>query len=147
MNKTFWIVGAVAIVAIFGIFYPKTEVPSTPTLGAVNVEEYVPVIKYEGYNSAKPITLTGASGDITSGDDITVGDDLTVTDDATVSGGTFTVTTTNTATSTASVGCIQATATSTVTPIRFLYVASTTATALSGTQAGYVLWGYGTCPF
>lgn len=75
------------------------------------------------------------------------GTDLTITDDATIQGGTFTVTTTNAATSTSALGCVQTTATSTLTPIRLLYTASTTATAISGTQAGFVLWGYGTCPF
>ena len=57
------------------------------------------------------------------------------------------VTTSNTATSTATLGCVQTVATSTATPIRLLFTASTTATAISGTQAGFVLWGYGTCPF
>lgn len=56
-------------------------------------------------------------------------------------------TTSDTATSTAKLGCVQTTATSTATPIRMLFTASTTATAISGTQAGFVLWGYGTCPF
>ena len=61
--------------------------------------------------------------------------------------GTLTQSTTNAATTTAALGCVQTTATSTLTPIRLLYTASTTATAISGTQAGFVLWGYGTCPF
>lgn len=151
MNKKLWIVGVVAIVAILGFWYFNS---GNAPLGVVNVEDYVPVIMQEGYNSAKPITLSGASGDITSGDDITVGDDLTVTDDATVSGGSFTVTTTNTATSTTALGCVQTTATSTVTPIKIMFFASTTlnidgasiTSGFGGTQAGLVLWGFGNCP-
>lgn len=79
------------------------------------------------------------------------GTTLTTTGAATLASatvtGTLTQSTTNTATTTAALGCVQTTATSTATPIRMLFTASTTATALSGTQAGFVLWGYGSCPF
>lgn len=68
-------------------------------------------------------------------------------DVAAVLGAGLTVTTSNTATSTTILGCTQTYATSTASPIRLLFTASTTATAISGTQAGFVLWGYGTCPF
>lgn len=133
MNKKLWIVGVVAIVAILGFWYFKSD---SPSLGAVNVENYVPVIMQEGYNSAKPITLSGASGDITSGDDITVGDDLTVTDDVTISGGALTVTTSGTATSSLIIGCIQTYATSTLTPVKLS----------ATTTPGYPFWVFGTCP-
>lgn len=58
---------------------------------------------------------------------------------ATTIGGTFTVTTSNTATSTTKIGCLQSTATSTLTPVKL--VATTT-------QAGGVaaLWVFGNCP-
>lgn len=143
------VIGVVAVVALVvsvwgfsrSLAVPVLDVSLLGTAGGLLVENYDPYNRYnDGYKSENEIVLSGADGDITTGDD------LTVTDDATVSGGTFTVTTTNTATSTVSVGCVQTTATSTATPIRLLYTASTTATAISGTQAGFVLWGYGSCP-
>lgn len=73
--------------------------------------------------------------------------DVSSTNFTQITANALTVNTTNAATSTTAVGCVQTTATSTATPIRLLYTASTTATAISGTQAGFVLWGYGTCPF
>lgn len=78
--------------------------------------------------------ITGAGGDFES-------------DVAAVLTAGLTVSTSNTATSTTAVGCVQTVATSTATPIRLLYTASTTANAITGTQAGFVLWGFGTCPF
>lgn len=56
------------------------------------------------------------------------------------------VDTSNTATSSFAVGCIQTTATSTLTPIRFLYNTQAT-TSITGVGQGVVVWGYGTCPF
>jgi hypothetical protein len=105
----------------------------------------------------------------TTSDDWNVGGNLAVTGtsaftgaptftaDATFNGGSgaVVITTTNAATSSASVGCIQTTATSTATPIKLtLYATSTTVvngTAIttsfgSGTMAGFVTWGFGTCP-
>jgi len=77
------------------------------------------------------------------------GADLTLTDDATIAGRSLTLTTSNTSTSTFSGGCIQTTATSTQTPIRFMIgstvVASSTYTGVT-TSNGVVHWGYGTCP-
>ena len=94
-------------------------------------------------------TTTAATGAIaTQGD-------LTVQGDGTVSGGTLTLTTTNAATSTAVIGCIQTYASSTATPIKQMFYASSTlgitgeiitAGFGGGTQQGLVLWGFGTCP-
>lgn len=56
--------------------------------------------------------------------------------------------TTNTATTTFSGGCIQTTATSTATPIRFV-IGSTvqgTSTYQGGVSQGEVAWQYGSCP-
>lgn len=75
--------------------------------------------------------------------------DLTITNGNFINstaGKTMTLTTSNTATSTLKVGCIQMNATSTATNIRLLFSASAT-TTISGTAAGTVAWGYGTCPF
>jgi len=55
----------------------------------------------------------------------------------------LTVNTSNTATSTISLGCIQTTATSTATPVRF--VASTTS-LVNGVSTGVVLVQFGSCP-
>lgn len=76
------------------------------------------------------------------------GTDLLITDDATISGGSFTVTTSNLATSSTSLGCIQSTATSTETPIRFIIALATSATTTyQGTPSdGFVVWQYGSCP-
>lgn len=57
--------------------------------------------------------------------------------------------TTNSATSTTSLGCIQATATSTATPIKLTFSqGSLTATStFSGTvTGGFVIWAFGSCP-
>lgn len=133
-----WAGVATVIGVLWLIFSPML---GQNVFGAVNIENYNPAIMAHGYNSEKPITLSGASGDITTGDD------LTVTDDATISGGSLTVTTTNTATSTVSLGCIQTTATSTVTPVRFVIGSSGATTTHQGTNSvGVVAWQYGTCP-
>lgn len=123
------------IVALVGAFNPFGM--KKAALGAVNVEDYVPVIQYEGYNSTKAITLSGANGDITTGDD------LTVTDDATISGGALTVTTANAATSSITVGCVTSYASSSATTIKLLFTASSTGVAVGN---GIVTWAYGTCP-
>ncbi|MEK7461512.1 MAG: hypothetical protein AAB586_00345 [Patescibacteria group bacterium] len=95
--------------------------------------------------------ITTSAGNIaaTTGT-LTVGGVSTLTGDVTMSGGNggLTLTTANNATSTIQVGCIQMYATSTATAVRFLFHASTTiSTTVTGTAAGYLLWGYGTCPF
>lgn len=65
-------------------------------------------------------------------------------------GGTLTVTTSNSATSTASLGCIQTTATSTATPIKFVMQATTTqgiAGQVAANVGNFVVLGqYGNCP-
>lgn len=64
-----------------------------------------------------------------------------------IRGSSLTITTTNTATSTASVGCIQTTATSTATPIRFVIGSSGATTTYQGAQSvGVVGWQFGSCP-
>ena len=117
--------------------------------GTMLAENYMPYVMYnDGYASAKGITLTGANADLTV-------DDFTVTDDATISGGSLVVTTSNSATSTVQVGCVQTVATSTASPIKVMYFASSTlnidgasvtAGFGGGTSQGMVLWGFGTCP-
>ena len=77
------------------------------------------------------------------------GADLTLTDDAVIAGGSLTVTTTNAATSTTAVGCIQTVATSTATAIRLIIGTPNTAASSSAStaiNAGFVNWGYGSCP-
>jgi hypothetical protein len=74
-NKIIAVIAIFALaVAIFGV----VRGPISPKFGVINAEDYIPVIKYEGYNSEKPIVLSGASGDITTGDDLTVTDDATL---------------------------------------------------------------------
>ena len=108
----------------------------------------------EGLGASGTRFPNGISADSTSpavgevrGADLTATDDLAVTDDATISGGSFTVTTTNAATSTASLGCIQTTATSTLTPVKLRFsIASTTLTTAGVTSDGIMAWSYGNCP-
>lgn len=60
---------------------------------------------------------------------------------------TITQVTTNAATSTFSGGCIQTTATSTATPVRFVIGTSgATTTYQGGAAIGVVAWQYGSCP-
>lgn len=143
-NKIAWIALGIAVLAFLGTFIKAASPIVSKSFGAAGgllAENYWPYLMYnDGYKSEKNIELSGANGDITTGDDLTVGDD------ATVSGGNLTVTTSNTATSTTSVGCIQTTATSTATPIRFLIHSTTTPSTISGIASGYVAWGYGSCP-
>ena len=140
MNNKF-ILGGVIVSLIFSFFsfFRNPEVKSfLGAAGTLLVENYIPYFMYnDGYYSEKGIVLSGASGDITTGDDLTVADDLTVT-------------TTNAATSTASFGCIQTTATSTATAISLTFNAvSTSTTNMTNSQAanGFVQWKYGSCPF
>lgn len=81
-------------------------------------------------------TLGGSTSDSWS-----VGGNLTVAGDTTLSGGDLTVTTGVSATSTLTVGEIETYATSSATKICLKF--NTIATS---SQAGYVLWNYGTCP-
>lgn len=60
----------------------------------------------------------------------------------------LTIGTSNTATTTTSVGCIQTTATSTATPIKLAFTASSVSTTTFGATAngGTVVWTFGSCP-
>lgn len=144
MIKNFIIPGIAVtaiVVSIFTLFATRPQMRAG-TAGGLLIENYIPAILYnDGYKSEREIVLSGANGDITTGDD------LTVTDDVTVSGGSMTITTTNSATSTLSLGCIQTTATSTLTPVRFVIGSSGATTTHQGSNSvGVVGWQYGTCP-
>ena len=67
---------------------------------------------------------------------------------ATTTGANVILTTTNTATSTLQVGCVQSTATSTDTPIRWVIGSTVAATGTyqGATSQGAVVWQYGKCP-
>lgn len=138
------IIGGVILSLFLSIvsIFRGSGAPGFGAAGGLLAENYWPYLLYnDGYKSEKNIELSGANGDIITGDD------LTVTDDATVSGGSFTVTTSNSATSTASLGCIQTTATSTATAIRLLIHSTTSPSTVGGqTASGFVAWGYGSCP-
>jgi hypothetical protein len=97
-----------------------------------------------GKQSVQPL---GAEGD-TNLTNLILDGDLTVGDDAIISGGSLSLTTSNTATSSVSVGCIQTTATSTLTPVKLLIGSSgaTTTYANASLSNGLVAWAYGTCP-
>lgn len=95
-----------------------------------------------------PWTFSGA---------VTHSSTFTQTGDATFNGGdgAVVITTSNTATSSIEVGCIQMTATSTASPTKLTFFASSTlnidgASVTSGfggsAVQGLVLWAYGTCP-
>lgn len=94
--------------------------------------------------------VTTISTNIVTGGTLTVDLTSTFTGDVTMSGGdnALIITTSNSATSTLDVGCIQTTATSTDTPVRFVLssAGTTTATYGAGTASGGVSWQYGTCP-
>lgn len=134
MNKLS--IGALALVVgvIIGAALVNV-VPQGAPLSGVTIEDetFKGTVTVEG-------TLTAA--------DVVATDDLTVTDDVTVSGGAVDVTTSNTATSSLTVGCIDGTATSTATPVKFILGvdASTATTTLNGTSRGAVYWKFGTCP-
>lgn len=91
--------------------------------------------------------VTDAGGDFESDVAAVFASTAQFTGRITANGG-VTVTTSNTATSTTSVGCIQTTATSTATPIRFVIGSVQAATStFQGTNANFtVLAQYGTCP-
>lgn len=94
----------------------------------------------DGYTCVTNLEIQGNS--ITDGTASSVG--------TTTSAGNVVITTSDTATSSLLVGCIQTTATSTVTPVKLLLYASTSITASAsfggGTQQGFTTWGYGKCP-
>src|SRR3990167_10173389 len=108
----------------------------------------MPYVLYNGgYKSDKRIETTDT---LTVGSTLAVTGASTLTGDVTLSGGdnALVVTTTNAATSTIDFGCLQTTATSTLTPIRFVISSAGTSTATygAGSANGGVSWQYGTCP-
>jgi hypothetical protein len=139
-EKALWGIAVVALgLGAWAVFTrPNPASAVLGTAGSMLVENYDAYNRYnDGYKSENEIVLSGADGDITTGDD------LVVADDATVSGGSLSVTTSNTATSTLQVGCIQTTATNTATAIRL--VASTTS-LVNGVSTGVMLVQFGSCP-
>lgn len=137
------IIGAMAVIALIGVIWlATTKGPSLVSNGSSNLgataatgmlaENYIPFVLYNnGYNSAKDVATTGGL----------YGATITST-------GTFTQTTANAATTTAALGCIQTTATSTATPIRFVIgsTVQSTSTYQGTVSQGEVAWQYGTCP-
>lgn len=117
----------VGIIAIIALVTPAAK-SNTPGFGGVTNYDALTLDNGDLTLTNGNITLT--NGNITNS----------------TAGKTLTLTTSNTATSTLKVGCIQMNATSTATNIRLLFSASAT-TTISGTAAGTVAWGYGTCPF
>ncbi|MEK7180004.1 MAG: hypothetical protein AAB706_00855 [Patescibacteria group bacterium] len=144
MKNNVILVAVILALILSGVsFFRSDGNPPFGAAGGMLAENYWPYLLYnDGYKSENEIVLSGADGDITTGDD------LTVTDDTTLSGGVVTVTTTNTATSSMTLGCIQTYATSTATAVRFVLssAGTTTATFGAGTASGGVSWQYGTCP-
>jgi hypothetical protein len=106
------------------------------------------------FRGVSPIGVLGAASDCYNGytcftyvnalNDLKTDGTFSAAGDATFSGGTLTVATSNTATSTVILGCVQSYATSTLTPWKWLTVASSTQIAPG--YNGYVLAQYGTCP-
>jgi hypothetical protein len=125
---------SVAVLIIVGLVAYSLSTRSEVTVGAAGgmlIENYIPAILYnDGYKSEREIVLSGANGDLTTGDDLTVADDVTI------GGGLLNLTTTNTGTSTLIVGCLQFYATSTATAHKFQ----------ASTTPGIMYSQYGTCP-
>ena len=149
-DKTKVIAWVGLVIAVIAVLVSLSNSPkSMSNLGAAGgllAENYIPYIMYnDGYKSENNIELSGADGDITTGDDLTVTDDATITDDLTVSGGVLTVTTAANATSTLTIGEIETYATSSATIICLKF--STVATSSTPVaNNGFVLWAYGNCP-
>src|SRR3989344_1800155 len=82
---------------------------------------------------------TVLSADLTIGSGATGSGDLTILNNGNAAG--------TIATSTVTVGCINTTATSSATQIKLVFNATATSSGLvAGTNSGFVLWQYGTCP-
>lgn len=100
------------------------------------------------------VNPTANLGGTTNYDAVDVTDGYYVDGVARISGtgtatlGGLTVTTTNSATSTSEFGCIETTATSTLTPIKIVLgkVGSSATTTFYDTSSGAVYWAYGNCP-
>lgn len=133
MNKTIqWIIGVIAIVALI--------LSLQGLIGDNNQSELLGATGTRFPNGLSADTISPIVGQLR-------GTTLSLTGASTF-GGTMTVTTSNTATSTLKVGCIQTTATSTATAVRFVLssAGTTTPTFGAGTANGGVSWQYGTCP-
>ncbi len=143
-KELYGVAALLLIVAMLSWAFPGALNRAGGASGSLSAEDYDGgyLRQAGGFFSSLPITLNGASGDITTGDD------LTVTDDATVSGGSLVVTTSNSATSTVAVGCIQMYATSTASAFKLVIAQTgTTTTAYTGNTMGYfVLAQNGVCP-
>ena len=82
---------------------------------------------------------TVLSADLTIGSGATGSGDLTILNNGNAAG--------TIATSTVTVGCINTTATSSATQIKLVFNTTATSSGLvAGTNSGFVLWQYGTCP-
>lgn len=141
------VLGFIATYALLGYMSPASS------LGGSSFIETFPIHfaggLYGGDNKELSVSNAGAltSSATLTGGDLVSSDDLTVTDDATVAGGLLDVTTSNTATSTVKTGCIQTTATSTLTPVKLVLgnVGSAATSTLYNTSSGAVYWAFGTC--
>ena len=167
------VLAGIAVVVLIGAFFVgRSTIIGGAAFGAIGsnpVENYIPVIKYnEGYYSDLPIqtTSTLTSAGITSSGAIAASSTLQVTGaftaystslltSTTTMSANLVITTTNAATSSVQVGCVQTYATSTATPIKQMFYASSTlaidTTVVTtdyggGTMQGLVLWGFGKCP-
>ena len=142
------VANAVTTISGTTITLENNEVISNATdgviqLGGIASSTSVTLLNGETITNATDgtVALTGA---------FSVSGATTLTGDVTMSGGdgALVITTANNATSTIQVGCIQTTATSTLTPVRLVLssAGTTTATFGAGTASGGVSWQYGTCP-
>lgn len=130
-NKISTVISILALVVAVTVGFitvkPSTNVGSI-TPGTLYAENYAPYLQSNGgFYTQLPISTNS---------------------DLSVNGGSAIITTADTATSTVQVGCIQTTATSTQTPIRFVIsVGATSSPTFSATNSnGFVFWQFGTCP-
>lgn len=150
MNKEKVLWGIAVVGVLLGIVAILNSPKASSIFGAAGgmlAENYIPYIRYnDGYKSENEIVLSGADGDITTGDDISVTDDAVVTDDLTVNGRLFELTSSNTSTSSAKIGCYETAATSTATKIRLEFNTTSSTSTINGQSSGMVAWSYGSCP-
>lgn len=158
-NKLIVGISVVALI-LAGIAFYNTLGGNSDLVGAtpgssLPIENYVPAVKYNGgIYSELPIQttsdITAATSYITNLEttgSTTVESVLNVSGNVNIAGSTTTISTSNTATSSLKLGCIQTTATSTATPVRFVIGSSGATTSYQGLNSvGVVGWQYGTCP-
>ncbi len=58
-KQIYAIAALLLIVAIVGWFTPRFQPLDTGATGTVNVEDYIPVIMYQGLNTSKPVAFAG----------------------------------------------------------------------------------------